>query len=193
MINKTKYSSDYLNKFGYDIIPIISSDDLKTRFEGIVDEIRNIMPVDNLLIIALLKGSFVFLADLMRLLSRHNIHMEIDFMILSSYGDNAESSGNVEIKKDIETDVKGKSVLIVDDILDTGRTMKKAREIIMNRNPDCVKLCALLDKPEKRIENVQADIVGFEIPDTFVVGYGLDYARRHRELPFIARLEPEPK
>ena len=193
MINKTKYSSDYFNKFGYDIIPIISSDDLKTRFEGIVDEIRNIMPVDNLLIIALLKGSFVFLADLMRLLSRHNIHMEIDFMILSSYGDNSESSGNVEIKKDIETDVKGKSVLIVDDILDTGRTMKKAREIIMNRNPNCVKLCALLDKPEKRIENVQADIVGFEIPDTFVVGYGLDYARRHRELPFIARLEPEPK
>ena len=193
MINKTKCSSDYLDKFGYDIVPIISSDDLKTRFEGIVDEIRNIMPVDNLLIIALLKGSFVFLADLMRLLSRHNIHMEIDFMILSSYGDNAESSGNVEIKKDIETDLKGKSVLIVDDILDTGRTMKKAREIILDRNPNCVKLCALLDKPEKRIENVQADIVGFEIPDTFVVGYGLDYARRHRELPFIARLEPEPK
>ena len=193
MIDKTKYSSNYLNKFGYDIIPIISSDDLKTRFEGIVDEIRNIMPVDNLLIIALLKGSFVFLADLMRLLSRHNIHMEIDFMILGSYGDNAASSGNVVIKKDIETDVKGKSVLIVDDILDTGRTMKKAREIIVARNPNCVKLCALLDKPERRIEDVQADIVGFEIPDTFVVGYGLDYARRHRELPFIARLEPEPK
>ena len=193
MINKTKCSSDSINKFGYDIVPIISSDDLKTRFEGIVDEIRQIMPVDNLIIIALLKGSFVFLADLMRLLSRHNIHMEIDFMILGSYGDNAESSGNVVIKKDIETDVKGKSVLIVDDILDTGRTMKKAREIILERGPECVKLCALLDKPERRIEDVQADIVGFEIPDTFVVGYGLDYARRHRELPFIARLEPEPE
>ena len=97
MINKTKCSSNSINKFGYDIVPIISSDDLKTRFEGIVDEIRQIMPVDNLIIIALLKGSFVFLADLMRLLSRHNIHMEIDFMILGSYGDNAESSGNVVI------------------------------------------------------------------------------------------------
>jgi hypoxanthine phosphoribosyltransferase len=188
MFNKTKKT-----KFGYDIVPIITSDDLKTRFEGIVDEIRQIMPVDNLLIIALLKGSFVFLADLMRLLSRHNIHMEIDFMILSSYGDSAESSGKVIIKKDIETDVKGKSVLIVDDILDTGRTMKNARRIIMERNPECVKLCALLDKPDRRVEDIQADIVGFEIPDTFVVGYGLDYARRHRELPFIARLEPEPE
>jgi len=182
-----------MRKLPYEIVPIISSDDLKTRLEGIVDEIRQIMPVENLIIIALLKGSFVFLADLMRLLSRHNVHMEIDFMILGSYGDNAESSGNVVIKKDIETDVDGKSVLIVDDILDTGRTMKKARDIMLDRNPNCVKLCALLDKPDRRVENVQADIVGFAIPDTFVVGYGLDYARRHRELPFIARLEPEPK
>ncbi len=177
----------------YKIVPIISSDDLKTRLEGIVDEIRQIMSVDNLIIIALLKGSFVFLADLMRLLSRHNIHMEIDFMILGSYGDGTQSSGEVVIKKDIETDIKGKSVLIIDDILDTGRTMKKAKEILSERGPQSVKTCALLDKPDKRIEDIQADIVGFKIPDTFVVGYGLDYARRHRELPFIARLEPEPK
>jgi len=153
MINKPKNS---ISGFGYDIVPIISSDDMKTRLEGIVDEIREIMPVDNLIIIALLKGSFVFLADLMRLLSRHNVHMEIDFMILGSYGDDTQSKGDVVIKKDIETDIKGKSVLVVDDILDTGRTMKKAREVLLERNPLCVKLCALLDKPERSNKRISS-------------------------------------
>ena len=181
-----------MSKPPYELVPLISSDDLKTRLEGIVDEIREIMPVDNLMIIALLKGSFVFLADLMRLLCRHNIHMEIDFMALGSYGDETVSTGDVAIKRDIETDIEGKAVLVVDDILDTGRTMKKARDELLRRKPACVRLCALLDKPDRRTEDVQADIVGFTIPDYFVVGYGLDYARRHRELPYIARIEPDP-
>ena len=113
-------------------------------------------------------------------------------MSLSSYGDDTTSSGDVVITRDIETDIKGKSVLLVDDILDTGRTLKKAKEILEKREPACIKLCALLDKPDRRTENIRADIIGFTIPDYFVVGYGLDYARRHRELPYIARLEPKP-
>jgi len=173
----------------YTLVPLISSDDLKTRLEGIVDEIRCGMPTENLVVIALLKGSFVFLADLIRLLYRHGVEMEVEFMTLRSYGDAAESSGTVTVKTDIETDVCGRPVLIVDDILDTGRTLKKAKELIAARAPSCIKLCALLDKPSRRVEPLEADIVGFKIPDHFVVGYGLDYARRHRELPFIARVQ----
>ena len=176
----------------YDLVPIISSDDLKTRLEGIVDEIRARMPTGDIVVIALLKGSFVFLADLIRLLHRHGIQLEIEFMALRSYGDRTASSGHVAVKADIDTDITGRPVLLVDDILDTGRTLKKARELLLARDPACLVLCALLDKPARRIEKISADIVGFTIPDTFVVGYGLDYARRHRELPFIARLDPEP-
>jgi len=177
-----------MENLNYELKTIISSDDLKTRLEGIVDEIRETMPTDNLVIVALLKGSFVFIADLARLLYRHNIHMEIDFMALRSYGNNTESSGNVELKQNIETEVEGKSVLLVDDILDTGRTLSKAKEIIESRNPKCLKTCVLLDKPDRRLKDIEADIVGFTIPDFFVVGYGLDFARRHRELPFIAEV-----
>ena len=177
---------------GYQLVPLISSDDLKSRLEGIVDEIRAIMPVENLVVIALLKGSFVFFADLVRLLHRHGISLEAEFMSLSSYGDGTQSSGTVVLKTDIETDVRGRPVLIIDDILDTGRTLARARDLIAARGADCVKLCVLLDKPNRRVELVTADIVGFTISNHFVVGYGLDYARRHRELPFIARLEPEP-
>ena len=176
----------------YEIIPIISSDDLKTRLEAIVDEIRVSMPTENLVIVALLKGSFVFLADLIRLLYRHNVHMEIDFLTLKSYDESTTSSGVVKVTRDIETDVHGRPVLIVDDILDTGRTLKKAVEVLSQRQPSCIKTCALLDKPDRRIEPLAADIVGFTIPNFFVVGYGLDYARRHRELPFVAKLMPEP-
>ncbi len=177
----------------YELVPLISSDDLKTRLEGVVDEIRDVMPTDGLIIIALLKGSFMFLADLTRLLCRHNIHMEIDFMSISSYGDSTESAGEASVDRDIETDIEGRPVLVVDDILDTGRTLKRAREVLVKRNPSCLKLCVLLDKPDRRAEEIHADIVGFTIPNYFVVGYGLDYARHHRELPYIARLDPEPK
>ncbi|MCX7846927.1 MAG: hypoxanthine phosphoribosyltransferase [bacterium] len=173
----------------YTLVPLITSEQLKTRLEGIVDEIRQAMPVNDLVIIALLKGSFVFLADLIRLLYRHGIEMEIEFMTLRSYGDAAESSGTVTVTADIETNVTGRPVLIVDDILDTGRTLKKAKELVLARGPACVKLCTLLDKPSRRVEPIEADIKGFTIPDYFVVGYGLDYARRHRELPFIARVQ----
>lgn len=175
----------------YQLVPIVSSDDLKTRLEGIVDDIRALMPTDGLVVIALLKGSFIFLADLIRLLHRHGIALEVDFITLRSYGDGTESKG-VSVIKDIETDISGKPVLLVDDILDTGRTLKRAVALLNERGPLCVKTCVLLDKPERRIERIRADIVGFTVPNTFVVGYGLDYARRHRELPFIARLEPEP-
>jgi len=175
----------------YTLVPLISSDEVRTRLEGIVDEIRAGMPTENLVVIALLKGSFVFMADLIRLLYRHGITMEVEFMTLRSYGDGDTSSGTVTVKSDTETDVRGRPVLIIDDILDTGRTLKKAKELVVAHGASCVKVCALLDKPSRRVEDMQADIIGFSIPDHFVVGYGLDYARRHRELPFIARVQME--
>lgn len=173
----------------YTLETLLSSDDLTTRLEGIVDEIRDCMPTDGLIVIALLKGSFVFLADLIRLLHRHGIAMEVDFMAISSYGD-AMTGGDIRVKKDIETDITGRPVLLVDDILDTGRTLTYACDLLGERGPSCLKICALLDKPSRRIKEISADIVGFTIPDHFVVGYGLDYARRHRELPYIARVVP---
>lgn len=176
----------------YTLVPVFSSDDVKTRLEGIVDEIRTAMPTDNLVVVALLKGSFVFLADLIRLLHRHGIALEVEFMSLASYGDRTESSGTVSVKAVLEADVAGRPVLVVDDILDTGRTLKRALELIATRGASCMKSCVLLDKPARRVAKVSADIVGFTVPDRFVVGYGLDYARRHRELPYIARVDPEP-
>jgi hypoxanthine phosphoribosyltransferase len=173
----------------YTLVPLISSDDVRSRLEGIVDEIRASMPTENLVVIALLKGSFVFVADLIRLLHQHGIATEVEFMTLRSYGDSDTSSGMVTVKTDIETDVRGRPVLLVDDILDTGRTLRKAKELIAARGAACITVCALLDKPSRRVEEIHADIVGFQIPDHFVVGYGLDYARRHRELPFIAKVE----
>lgn len=173
----------------YTLVPLISSDDVRSRLEGIVDEIRASMPTENIVVIALLKGSFVFVADLIRLLHQHGIATEVEFMTLRSYGDSDTSSGMVTVKTDIETDVRGRPVLLVDDILDTGRTLRKAKELIAARGAACITVCALLDKPSRRVEEIHADIVGFQIPDHFVVGYGLDYARRHRELPFIAKVE----
>ena len=137
-----------------------------------------------LLLVAILKGSFVFAADLMRALHHAGLRPQGDFMTLSSYGTAVESSGRVEIRRDIDETLEGRTVLLVDDILESGRTLAFAKAE-MTRRGALVKLCVLLEKPGKRKVAIDADYVGFVCPDKFVVGYGLDYAHYYRELPYI--------
>ncbi len=139
----------------------------------------------DILVVAILKGGFVFTADLLRALHHHGVHPRIDFMTLSSYGTDKESSGQVTVTRDITDDVRGAKILLIDDILESGRTLAFARELLRDRGAEMVRLCVLLDKPEKRKTEISADYVGFAIGDAFVVGYGLDYAHYYRELPYI--------
>jgi hypoxanthine phosphoribosyltransferase len=139
-----------------------------------------------LLLVAILKGSFVFLSDLVRHLGTN---IEIDFVQVSSYGDRASSSGIVRIRKDLDVSIEGRDVLIVEDILDTGLTLAHLRELLATRRPRSLKAVALLCKPEALSHEAQAEYVGFEIPNEFVVGYGLDHAERYRNLPYVALLQ----
>jgi len=144
-----------------------------------------------IMVVAVLKGSFVFTADLLRALHHHGVHPRIDFMTLSSYGTGMESSGKVAVTKDITDDVRGAKILLIDDILESGRTLDFASRLLRDRGAEQVQLCVLLDKPEKRKIKVDADYVGFSIGDAFVVGYGLDYAHYYRELPYIGTISTE--
>lgn len=142
----------------------------------------------NLLLVSVLKGSVVFMADLMRAIS---IPCKIDFMVVSSYGSNTVSSGTVKIIKDLDINLSGYDLLIVEDILDTGKTLKSLLEILKTRNPNSVKICTFLDKPDRRAVDLQADYTGAKIPDEFVVGYGLDYDEKYRNLSYVGVLKPE--
>lgn len=144
--------------------------------------------MENLLVVAILKGSFVFAADLIRALHGAGLAPEVDFMTLSSYRKDTASSGQVTITRDIEMDVKGRDVLIVDDILESGRTLAFAKDLIAARGATRVKTCVLLDKPVKRAVSVVADFKAFDCPKVFAVGYGMDVAHRFRELPFVGHL-----
>lgn len=157
-----------------------------------VQELADVIAGDlgpDLLLVAVLKGSFVFAADLMRALHHAGLHPEVDFMTLSSYGSGVVSSGRIEIRRDVEDAVAGRRVLLVDDILESGRTLAFAKAELERRGAD-VRVCVLLDKPARRQRTVRADYVGFICPERFVIGYGLDYAHRYRELPFIGILAP---
>ena len=170
-------------------IPVLHSpEEISERLEGLAVEIAAAMPKD-FLIVGLLRGSFMFAADLVRQLCAVGVHPQIDFMTLSSYGDETKSSGEVKIGKDISEDVEGRDILIVDDILETGRTLQYAKELLGSRGAKSIKVAMLLEKPGKLEAEVKADFVGFSIPDKFVVGYGLDYANHYRELPFIGYLD----
>ena len=136
----------------------------------------------------MLNGSFVFAADLVRALHRAGLAPEIDFLSLSSYRSATTSAGRVEIARDLETEVAGRNVLIVDDILDSGRTLAFAKDLVTARGAARVLTCVLLDKRAARASSIAADFSAFECPDTFVVGYGMDLARRYRELPFVGRI-----
>ncbi len=140
------------------------------------------------ILIGILKGAFVFLADLMR---KIDLPVKVDFLAVSSYGKSTESSGVVMILKDIVEDIEGRDVIIVEDILDTGLTLKNIVEHLQAKRPASIKICVLLDKKERRKVKIEADYVGFDIPDKFIVGYGLDYAEKFRNLPYIREIRQE--
>ena len=164
---------------------------IAARVEQLAREISKDLPSPAPLIIGLLTGSFIFVADLVRGLSRLNVQPQVDFMAVSHYGATTESSGLVTIGKDVTLDVSGQSVLLVDDILDTGRSLSLARDRLAARSPMWLRTCVLLDKPSRRVVPIKADYVGFNVPDVWVIGYGLDAAGEGRALPYVVALEPE--
>lgn len=151
-------------------------------------EISNDYKDKNLLLVGILKGSVVFMADLMRELS---IPCNIEFMALSSYGSETRSSGVVRVLKDLSIDIKDYDVLVIEDILDSGNTLFQLKTMLEMRNPKSIKICTFFDKPERRTADISADYVGAEIPDAFIVGYGLDYAEKYRNLSYVGVIKPE--
>ena len=143
---------------------------------------------EDLVMVGLLRGSFVFMADLARVIE---LTHQVDFMTASSYGNTMESSRDVRILKDLDDDIKGKDVLLVEDIIDTGNTLNKVKEILSLREPKSIEICTLLDKPSRREVDVDVKWIGFEIPDEFVVGVGIDYAQKYRHLPYIGKVVPQ--
>lgn len=142
----------------------------------------------NLLLVSILKGSVIFMADLMRSI---DIPCRIDFMSVSSYGSGVKTSGIVKIQKDLDLNLEGYDVLIVEDILDSGKTLYYVRDMLRTRNPASIKICTLFDKPDRREADIHADYSGSLVPDEFIVGYGLDYDEKYRNLPYIGVLKPE--
>ena len=166
---------------------MISEAEIQARITELSHDItKSYKNTDQLVVIGLLRGSFVFIADLVRHL---NLPVEVDFMTVSSYGDKMESSRQVRIIQDLETAIKGRDVLIVEDIIDTGHTLSQVIKILETRQPKSLAICTLLNKPSRREIEVPIDWIGFEIPDEFVIGYGIDYAQQGRNLPHIAVVE----
>ena len=169
---------------------LVSEEELKAKVAELGAQISKDYEGRNLVLVSILKGSVVFMADLMRAVS---IPCSIDFMVVSSYGGgNTTSTGLVKIIKDLDQPLEGKNVLIVEDIIDSGRTLAYLIDILHKRNPNSIHLCTLLDKPERRVKKqVKVDYTCFTIPDEFVVGYGLDYDQKYRNLPFIGVVEQQ--
>lgn len=164
----------------------------KEQIAAIVKKVGERISADykdkNLMMISVLKGSVVFMADLMRAIT---VPCSIDFLSVSSYGNGTTTTGEVRILKDLDASLEGKDVLVVEDILDSGITLSFLLKNLSARHPGSIKLCTLLDKPERRRVNIKADYVGTQVPDKFIVGYGLDYAEKYRNLPYIGVLKPE--
>ena len=139
------------------------------------------------MLVSVLRGSYIFMADLTRAIS---LDVTVDFMAVSSYGAGTVSSGQVEIKKDLSDSIEGKDLIIVEDILDSGNTLYYLMDVLRARKPASIRICALMDKPDRRTKPITADYVGFTIPDAFIVGYGLDYAEKYRNLPYVGVLKP---
>lgn len=166
---------------------LLTEEQLKEIITRLGKEITEDYKDKNLLVVSVLKGSVMVMADLLREIK---LPVRIDFMSVSSYGSGTTSSGAVKIIKDLDIDLAGYDLLIVEDILDSGVTLSNLKEILLTRGPASVKICTLLDKPERRKADVKADYVGAQIPDAFVVGYGLDYDEKYRNLPFVGILSP---
>lgn len=166
----------------YHIEEYLSEEKVDARIREIGEQISRDYEGKEICLICILKGSIFYTCELAK---RISVPVTLDFMQVSSYGGGTESSGTIKILKDLDESVEGKNVIVVEDIIDSGRTLSHLLKLIGSRNPESVKLCTLLDKPDRRVVEVPVDYVGFEIPDEFVVGYGLDYDQRHRELPYI--------
>jgi hypoxanthine phosphoribosyltransferase len=167
---------------------LVQPDDLQRRVSELGADITRDYDGQDLLLICVLKGAVFFLSDLMR---RIDLPCEVDFMAVASYGDATESSGVVRILKDLDAPIEGRHVLIVEDIVDSGLTLEYLLRNLQGRGPASLEVCALLTKPSRRKTQIQAKYVGFEIPNRFVIGYGLDHAERHRNLPYVAALDTE--
>ena len=167
---------------------LFTQEDLKAITKELGEKVTRDYKDKKLYLVTILKGAVVFLTDFMR---NVDLPCEVDFMVVSSYGSGVTSSGNVKIIKDLDVPLEDKYILVVDDILDSGKTLKFVVDMIKKRHPKSVEVCALLDKPSRRIADIQAKYVGREIPDEFVVGYGLDYDEKYRNLPYIGVLKPE--
>ncbi len=172
-----------MNHDNYVIDDMITAKAIAARVESMATEItEHFKGTEKLIVIGLLRGSFMFIADLVREL---DLPVEVDFLETSSYGDSMESSREVRILKDLRGEIKNRDILVVEDIVDTGHTLSHVLQLLKSRQPSRMMVCALLNKPSRREVDVKADLVGFEIEDKFVVGYGIDYAQRNRNLPFI--------
>ena len=165
---------------------LIGEKEIQSRVEKLAAEISESYKGESLLVVGILRGAIMFMVDLLKKLEINDV--QIDFMAVSSYGSSTVSSGKINIKKDLSESIEGRNVLIVEDIIDTGNTLYHLIEYLKKDNPKSVKLCTLFDKPERREKEVPVDWVGFDIPNKFIVGYGLDYAQRYRNLTYIAEL-----
>ena len=164
----------------------ISEEELKRRITEMGRQITQEYHAEPLTIVGILKGASIFFADLARSI---DLPLQMDFMSVSSYGTEATSSGVVKIIKDLDADVTGRHILLVEDIIDTGITLAYLRDYLSNRGAKSVKICTLLDKPSRREKAVQVDYIGFTMPDEFIIGYGIDYAENYRNLPYVASLK----
>ena len=166
---------------------LFSEEQLKNRVQEIARQITADYAGKEIMLISVLRGSFVFMADLCRAI---DLPCTLDFMAVSSYGKGTKSSGQVQITKDLSEDISDRHIIVVEDILDSGNTLSYLLKILENRHPASIRLCTLLDKPDRRVKPVEVHYSGFTIPDAFVVGYGLDYAEKYRNLPYIGILKP---
>ena len=167
---------------------LLSGDEIAERVTEIAETITRDYAGESVLMVGILRDAVVFFAELVK---KIDLDLRIDFMVVSSYGSSTDSSGEVRIVKDLSQPIEGMNVIIVEDIIDTGYTLKNLMKLLRTRNPKSLKICALLDKPSRRKVELEGDYVGFKVPNEFVVGYGLDYNEKYRNLPDICILKPE--
>lgn len=167
---------------------LFSADDIRVKVDEIAKELDRVYKDEEVIMVGIMKGSMPFYTDLVRA-----VHFPVifDFMCVSSYGTSTTSSGTLKVSLDLRMDIENKHVIIVEDILDTGNTLVNLKEALTARNPKSLRICCLLDKPSRRLRDIEADFIGYTIPDEFVVGYGLDYSEYYRNLPYIGVLKPE--
>ena len=165
---------------------LISEEEINKRIEALGEQIATDYEGKEIHLVCILKGAAFFMCELAK---KIKVPVTIDFMSVSSYGSGMESSGVVKIVKDLDEPLEGKNVIVIEDIIDSGRTLNYIMELMQNRKPSSLSLCTLLNKPDRRVTEVDVDYIGFDIPDKFIVGYGLDYDQRYRNLPYVGLVE----